>query len=684
MGFLHPWFLLLGLGIAVPIIIHLFNFHRFKQVLFTNVKFLQAITAENKKQNKVLERLLLLLRCLVILFLALLFAQPYIKNSENQLVKEGNNAVVLIVDNSFSMQNVSSKGSLLENAKAKTLEILSQYSDNDVFCLLTADLEGKHKHFVSKNTFSELLKDVEISPSSKPYSELINIAHHLLSLRNENSKRVFLISDFQSNSFDAESIKQDSLIKDIFLPLEVNNINNVYVDSVSADKNIFLKGQTIDLTVRVKNASDEDIEKQTVKLYINDKQQSLVTCDIKANTSVEIPMSFVIENTGQINARVNILDNPVTYDDDFYFSINVSDKINIISINGNGENKYLNRLFANSSETELKNMSENNINFAEFPSYSVIILNELKEISSGLANELKNLREKGISLVVIPNENLDFASYNSAMQTLQMPLYNSLINKPSKVAKTDIDNRIFKKVFSQVTENMEMPSCKKYYKLTSSANISKQDIMTLTDNNAFISENTVNSSNAFIFTTPFNENWTDLVNQSVFVPVMWNIVLYSSVLPPLFMFANSEDMIDISILTPDKNNEYISLVKQGTQNAVIPQIQTNGSKYGFYLRNQIKQAGFYDIKDGEKTLGVLALNYPREESELSFLNSSQINKQLKALNYKNYSVFNDRKMIITYFAQSKKGFDFTFLLLGLIVLSIAAEELVLYKLKTRK
>lgn len=684
MGFLHPWFLLLGLGIAVPIIIHLFNFHRFKQVLFTNVKFLQAITAENKKQNKVLERLLLLLRCLVILFLALLFAQPYIKNSENQLVKEGNNAVVLIVDNSFSMQNVSSKGSLLENAKAKTLEILSQYSDNDVFCLLTADLEGKHKHFVSKNTFSELLKDVEISPSSKPYSELINIAHHLLSLRNENSKRVFLISDFQSNSFDAESIKQDSLIKDIFLPLEVNNINNVYVDSVSADKNIFLKGQTIDLTVRVKNASDEDIEKQTVKLYINDKQQSLVTCDIKANTSVEIPMSFVIENTGQINARVNILDNPVTYDDDFYFSINVSDKIKILSINGNGENKYLNRLFANSSETELKNMSENNINFAEFPSYSVIILNELKEISSGLANELKNLREKGISLVVIPNENLDFASYNSAMQTLQMPLYNSLINKPSKVAKTDIDNRIFKKVFSQVTENMEMPSCKKYYKLTSSANTSKQDIMTLTDNNAFISENTVNSSNAFIFTTPFNENWTDLVNQSVFVPVMWNIVLYSSVLPPLFMFANSEDMIDISILTPDKNNEYISLVKQGNQNAVIPQIQTNGSKYGFYLRNQIKQAGFYDIKDGEKTLGVLALNYPREESELSFLNSSQINKQLKALNYKNYSVFNDRKMIITYFAQSKKGFDFTFLLLGLIVLSIAAEELVLYKLKTRK
>lgn len=70
-------------------------------------------------------------------------------------MQEGNNAVVVVLDNSFSMQNVAEKGSMLETAKAKTEEILKEYSDNDVFCLLTMDMEGKHKHFVTKQSFME-------------------------------------------------------------------------------------------------------------------------------------------------------------------------------------------------------------------------------------------------------------------------------------------------------------------------------------------------------------------------------------------------------------------------------------------------------------------------------------------------------------------------------------------------
>ncbi len=681
MGFLYPYFLLLSLGIFIPIAIHLFNFHRFKQVIFTNVKFLKQIAIENKKQNKLLERLLLLFRCLAILFLALLFAQPYIKNNENQLVKQGNNAVVIVLDNSFSMQNVGKKGSLLESAKAKAEEILKEYSDNDVFCLLTMDLEGKHKHFVSKQTFREFMKDVQISTSSLPYSELVNTAHRLLSFRNENSKRMFMVSDFQAKSFDKENIKEDSLIRDVFLPLEVNNINNVYVDSILIDKNIFLKGQKIDLTVRIRNASNENIEKQTVKLFIGEKQQSLATADIKANSSIDIPMSFILDNSGEVLGKVNILDNPVTYDDNFYFTLNIGNKIRVLCINQNVENKYLARLFNDSSEIELDNMNANNLDFSKFPQYSVIILNELNDISSGLANVLKTCREKGVSLVVIPSEKIDVLSYNSAMQTLQMPMWDKMINKKMKIKTIDTDNRIFKNVFEQVTDNMEMPQCQKYYKLQTSVNTSKQDIMTMANEDAFFIENTLGTSNAFIFATPFDDKWTDFVNQSIFVPIIWNIALYSTVLPPLFMFCNDNNFIDISFLVKDNKTEYISLVKQGTQNSIIPQMQTINSRYGFSLHNQIKQDGFYEIKDNDKHLGVLAMNYPREESELVFLKNSDINKQLKEIGYKNYRVFNDRKMIQTYFAQSKKGIDFTFLLLCLIVSCIIVESIILKKLK---
>lgn len=682
MGFLHPWLLLLGLGIVIPIAIHLFNFHRFKRVLFTNVKFLKSIATENKKQNKLLRRLLLLFRCLTILLLAFLFSGPYIKDSQNQLVKEGGNAVVLIVDNSFSMQNNASKGSLLENAKLKVEQILKQYSDNDVFCLLTMDLEGRHKHFVEKKTLRELLKDVQVSSNSVPYSELINTAHRLLNLRNENSKRVFMISDFQVRSFDKENFKQDSLIRDVFLCVKTQNLSNVYVDSIMMDKNIFLKGQKVDMVVRVTNCSKDDVEKQTVKLFIDNEQQSLATSDIKANSSIDIPMSFVLKKSGNICGKVSLIDSPITYDDDFYFTLNVENKIKVLSINGSAENKYLDRLFRNSSEIELDNMSANNIDFSLFSQYSTIILNELNSLPSGLTNELKNYRQKGVSLVVIPSENIDIASYNAAMQTLQMPLWDKLIKEERKVKTIDTKNNIFKNVFSSITDNMQMPTCKQYYRLRSGGNVSQQEIMTMVNDDAFFVQNTINTSNAYIFTTPFSDKWTDFVNQSIFVPIMWNIALYSTVLPPIYLFTNYKDLVDISILLPNKNSEYISLVKQGTQNSIIPQMQYVKGRYGFFLQSQIHQDGFYDILDKDSVLGVLAMNYPREESDLTFLSSNEINKQLKSINYNNFSVFNDRKLIQSYFAQSQRGFNFTLLLLILITISLALESIVAKKLNS--
>ena len=51
MSFLYPYFLLLSLFVIVPIAIHLFNFHRYKKVIFTNVAMLKNLVSINKKQN---------------------------------------------------------------------------------------------------------------------------------------------------------------------------------------------------------------------------------------------------------------------------------------------------------------------------------------------------------------------------------------------------------------------------------------------------------------------------------------------------------------------------------------------------------------------------------------------------------------------------------------------------------
>ncbi|MDD4001593.1 MAG: BatA and WFA domain-containing protein, partial [Bacteroidales bacterium] len=327
MQFLNPYFLFGLFAIAIPIIIHLFNFRRFKKVYFTNVSFLKEIQISTKKQKNIRNRVLLFVRILAIILIVLLFSQPYFPNGKNKLVENGLNAVVVCVDNSFSMQNQGTQGRLLDEAKQKAKEIISQYNNNDEFLLLTMDMEGKHQQFVNKERFVSLLNQVEISPKSQLNSKLINRSFDLLNTKHGFNKRCFFISDFQRPAFDTENFSKDSSIKSLLVPLHANNINNIYVDSISFDDPIFQLGQNVDINVRIVNISDKKAENVSAKLYIDNKQIAVSTVDIEKNQSQNLKMSFTLQKHGIQHGYIKILDNPIVFDDNFFFTIHTNPNI---------------------------------------------------------------------------------------------------------------------------------------------------------------------------------------------------------------------------------------------------------------------------------------------------------------------------------------------------------------------
>ena len=76
MAFSNP-LLLFGLfAILVPIVIHLFNFRRYKTIYFSNVKMLEDIKKKTKREQTIQQLVVLALRILGIAALVLAFAQP--------------------------------------------------------------------------------------------------------------------------------------------------------------------------------------------------------------------------------------------------------------------------------------------------------------------------------------------------------------------------------------------------------------------------------------------------------------------------------------------------------------------------------------------------------------------------------------------------------------------------------
>ena len=82
MQFLHPIGLLAAAGIIIPLLIHLWKVNRGKTLKIGTIALLGKISAQHAKSRRLADWLLLTLRCLLILLLAFIIAQPYL-NSKN-------------------------------------------------------------------------------------------------------------------------------------------------------------------------------------------------------------------------------------------------------------------------------------------------------------------------------------------------------------------------------------------------------------------------------------------------------------------------------------------------------------------------------------------------------------------------------------------------------------------------
>ena len=171
MNFIYPSFLWALAALAIPIIIHLFHFRRFKKIYFSNVKFLQEIKEETASRSNLKHLLVLLARLLALAFLVLAFAQPFIAKNEQTIVK-GKRAISIFIDNSFSMNARNQEVSLLEMAKAKAREVAKAYSPEDRYQMITQDLEGRHQRLVSRDEVLAYIDEVKESNQSHNLTEI--------------------------------------------------------------------------------------------------------------------------------------------------------------------------------------------------------------------------------------------------------------------------------------------------------------------------------------------------------------------------------------------------------------------------------------------------------------------------------------------------------------------------------
>ncbi|TKJ33420.1 MAG: hypothetical protein CEE38_20680 [Planctomycetes bacterium B3_Pla] len=113
MSFVEWIFLFGGLAVAGPVVAHLLARPRFRRLPFTMLRFLHTGQIESQSRRKLRDLLILLLRCAIIVLIAMLFARPLLHVSRNP--QQARSVHFLGLDNSMSMAYSDEGGSYFDN-----------------------------------------------------------------------------------------------------------------------------------------------------------------------------------------------------------------------------------------------------------------------------------------------------------------------------------------------------------------------------------------------------------------------------------------------------------------------------------------------------------------------------------------------------------------------------------------
>lgn len=642
MVFVYPLFLWALSALAVPIIIHLFNFRRYKKVYFTNVKFLKELQQESKSKSRLKELLILATRCLAIACLVLAFAQPVLFDRVTPVVPQGAKAISIYIDNSFSMENINKQGPLFEIAKTRAREIVNAFGQADKFQIITNDFEGRHQRFNTRENALSVIEELKISSSSRQLSEVVKRQREFLNSSGLANKKIYVLSDAQLSTFDLENVTEDTTIKTTLIPFTANKVNNVYVDSCWFETPLQQKGFIQKLHATVVNNGNTDLEAGSAKLFLNKQQIAISSFSLAANSKNEIRFTFECKKEGFNFGSVKLEDYPVTFDDELFFAFNSKINLAVTLINGKDQQPVnsLSSLFKSDSLFKFNAFAEQSIDYNFFRTSNVIVLNQLSELSSGLVSELFKFTSQDGALVIIPPQRGDLTSYNTALAALQLPGLGVQDSSALKIEKIDAANPFYSGVFEKMEDRINLPVVNKHYKLLRGNRSDFESILNLQNGDPLFGSSRVNNSFVYLFSSPLTEGATNFNKHALFVPMFYQVSFSSVKSGPLFYTVRSNVAINLKN-TLNLAEQPPHIRKPGGETDIIPETRVINNSLFLYTRSQVNDPGFYEISRGTDTLLPIAFNYSRRESNLNVYAVSDLEKMIRDKGLKGINTVED-------------------------------------------
>ncbi|MEN9968084.1 MAG: hypothetical protein RIR94_254 [Bacteroidota bacterium] len=668
MEFVHPerlWFLFL---LLIPIVIHLFHFRKRKTLYFSSLRFIQFLEKEQQSTRKLKHLLVLLTRILALSAVIFAFAQPQRRNDAAQ--QAGKPALLIYLDNSFSMSAIGTEGSLFSEGRELAKRMLQEVKPDTRVLICSNQLNHAEQRFESKAEALRYLDKLDIYALSRSLDDVLTwqqkqIERHQLQKEKLGQIQQVIISDFQLSQAKLRAQKPQANQTFYAYQLKAQQIQNAYIDSIWFAKPTHQRQTEQTLMVRVQNFGEQAKKRLELQVKIG-KMKRTMFMQIGANNSQIASFPYTETNKGFVQGQVQINDQQIHFDDNWYFSYEVPERTNIYLIEEANASPNVARAYAVEARYNVQTTSPGEVAATTLSKADLIVLNGLNEISSGLLDELSTAHQNGQRILIIPGENIRLNDYKPLLQALSLPELGALQTNALNLQRINDEDPFFKGVFEKKQERLNVPLVKKAYSLLNQAQSSATPLLISRSGQALFMR--ANNS-AFLFTTALQSSFGSLVNQSLFPTILLRCGEYASERFPAYAILGKDAQIKVRAQHQDEAplrfiSDQTEFIAQYIANPNQLRIQIGGSAALEKLK-----AGIYALK-GTEVLAQIALNNNRTESKLELLDQSTLLDLLETNGIKNctFNQIKEGQSLTAIQLDETKSYWRYFLVFGLLCL----------------
>ncbi len=608
MGFLAPALLAGLLAVGLPLYLHLLRKQQNQTTPFSTLMFLEKTEETTTRQRQLRYLLLFSLRTLLVLLLALIFAQPFYRQPAASV--QADRLAVLALDGSLSL----TREGLPEAAREAALRVVNANAGKPMQVLSFSRGATLLTEVTSKN---DVLRDaVRAWKPGASAGSLAELAQAVTSIHANEKKPIDLhvVSDFQASAmpatFDESKLPPGTVLTEHSIGESAVNWG---IDSVVAPARVAPTGK---VDVRASLASYAPADKTLpVGLYFGDRKVASSTVNVPANGRAQVEFTALEPGPRWTQAELRIeQDDALSADNRFYFAIEKTDLQTVAFVSGPSVNlsaRYVETALAAIPNTlfRFQQLAPAQLTEQNIRSFAYIIL----EASPGVlqqtgADLVRFVRSGGALLILLPR---------SATPGMPLALADTTLRSASQGTERGdlrIDQMDPGHPVLQGLDSM------RGIRFLSAWNLEEEGLTVLArlgDNTPILAEKRLGDGRLLLLTSTLDSASNDIPFQPVFVPLVERLSRYLSGLTARELSRRVDDFYEVRV--PGVNAAaagYEVIAPDGSR--AITRAESLSAD-GLLLT----QAGFYKLERAGGREDWISANVSPRESNLAVMDDTQ-------------------------------------------------------------